>query len=310
MALFIKIESIKEKKVRRRTRSLLRLTVGSTIVVGLVSACSLLRGVNCWSLSLYRTTKTTTTTLKTKSLDVPFISSSLSPSSDGDEESPLPLLQASEICPSLSLTSSRRSVLSTTVASSLSLFSLGATNNAYAALTIHNENDELYKRKLNVLTNKELTYQIAIPSSMKESSKPVKTHLDEVNFRSESTKGYQYGITVDPVRISSLKEFGTPEEVAARVVTAEVNRDGVFDVTLLEDPYRTTQTTASSTTVDAYVLKYLSVGKRGRKIYTNKIVISPNQLLYVLTAQCKEENFPAEEKEIKNTVESFQIISS
>jgi len=99
-------------------------------------------------------------------------------------------------------------------------------------------------------------------------------------------------------------QFGTPEEVAARVVTAEVNRDGVFDVTLLEDPYRTTQT------IDAYVLKYLSVGKRGRKIYTNKIFISPNQLLYVLTAQCKEEDFPAEEKEIKNTVESFQIISS
>jgi len=166
------------------------------------------------------------------------------------------------------------------------------------------ENDKLFIRKLKVLSSKELTYQIDIPSSMKESSKPVKTHLDEVNFRAENTKGYQYGITVDPVRISSLKEFGTPEEVAARVVTAEVNRDGVFDVTLLEDPYRTTQT------IDAYVLKYLSVGKRGRKIYTNKIFISPNQLLYVLTAQCKEEDFPAEEKEIKNTVESFQIISS
>merc|ERR1712238_42158 len=176
MALIIQIESIKEKKVRRRTRSLLCLTVGSTIAVGLVSACSLLRGVNCWSLSLYRTPPPPTTTLKTKSLDVPFISSSLSPSSDADD------------------------------ASSLSLFSLGATNNAYAALTIHNENDKLYKRKLNVLTSKELTYQIAIPSSMKESSKPVKTHLDEVNFRSESTKGYQYGITVDPVRISSLKQ--------------------------------------------------------------------------------------------------------
>jgi len=301
MVVIIQIESTTEKRARRRKRSSSLLSVGSAIAVGLTSACSLLR-VDCWSSSLSRTTT------KTKTFDSPFILSSLSSFSDDDEYSP-PLSEASETYPSFSLTSSRRSVLSTTVASSLSLFLLGATNNAYATLVVDEESDKLYIRKLKVLSDKELMYQIAIPSSMKESSKPVKTHLDEVNFRSESTKGYQYGITVDPVRISSLKEFGTPEEVAARVVTAEVNRDGVFDVTLLEDPYRTTQTT-SSTTIDAYVLKYLSVGKRGRKVYTNKIVVSPNQLLYVLTAQCKEDDFPAKEKEIKNTVESFQTNNS
>lgn len=139
---------------------------------------------------------------------------------------------------------------------------------------------------------------------MKEGSKPVKTHLDEVNFVSESVKRYQYGITVDPVRISSLKEFGTPEEVAARVVTAEINRDGIFEVTLLENPYRTQPDDGDA---EAYILKYLMVGKRGRKILTNKIVVSPNQLLYVLTAQCKEDDFPAQEKEVERTVKSFQI---
>jgi len=159
----------------------------------------------------------------------------------------------------------------------------------------------VYTRKQTVLNKKELNYQISIPSSMNEGSKPVKTHLDEVNFVSESVKRYQYGITVDPVRISSLKEFGTPEEVAARVVTAEVNRDGIFEVTLLEDPYQ-----SKSDDVDAYILKYLSVGKRGRKVYTNKIVVSPNNLLYVLTAQCKEDDFSDREAEIKSTVESFR----
>jgi len=104
-------------------------------------------------------------------------------------------------------------------------------------------------------------------------------------------------------------QFGTPEEVAARVVTAEINRDGIFEVTMLEDPYQisSSQTAGDdAVAVDAYILKYLSVGKRGRKVYTNKIIISPNQLLYVLTAQCKEDDFPAQEKEIKSTVESFQ----
>ena len=99
-------------------------------------------------------------------------------------------------------------------------------------------------------------------------------------------------------------QFGTPEEVAARVVTAEVNRDGIFEVTLLEDPYRTKPEDGNA---EAYILKYLSVGKRGRKVLTNKIVVSPNNLLYVLTAQCKEDDFPLQEKEIKRTVDSFQI---
>lgn len=81
-------------------------------------------------------------------------------------------------------------------------------------------------------------------------------------------------------------------------MTAEVNRDGIFEVKLLEDPYET---------AGAYILKYLSTGKRGNKVLTNKIVVSPNNLLYVLTAQCKEDDFPAQEKEIKRTVESFQI---
>jgi hypothetical protein len=99
-------------------------------------------------------------------------------------------------------------VLSTVVTASawsfLSSSLIVASENAYASMD--DDNSSLFIRKLKVLSDKELTYQIAIPSSMKESSKPVKTHLDEVNFMSESTKGYQYGITVDPVRITSLKE--------------------------------------------------------------------------------------------------------
>jgi hypothetical protein len=46
----------------------------------------------------------------------------------------------------------------------------------------------------------------SITFTMKEASKPVKTHLDKVNFLSELVKGYQYGVTVDPVGISSLKK--------------------------------------------------------------------------------------------------------
>ena len=63
------------------------------------------------------------------------------------------------------------------------------------------ETESLYKRQ----TDK-FAYSIQLPSEFKESQKPVKTHLDEINFSSESIKGYQFGITIDPVRINGLKE--------------------------------------------------------------------------------------------------------
>jgi hypothetical protein len=97
------------------------------------------------------------------------------------------------------------------------------------------------------------------------------------------------------------------------VVTAEVNRDGVFEVTLLDDPIATTITTTSNSSTNngsegtvAYLLHYLSVGKRGNKHIWNKIIID-HQLLYVLTAQCKESDYPGLEAELKRTVASFQV---
>ena len=66
-------------------------------------------------------------------------------------------------------------------------------------------------------------YTFVPPPGFAPGKKPVQTHLDEVNFNLEdgSAPRYTYGVTVDPVRISTLAEFGKPEEVAARVVTAE-----------------------------------------------------------------------------------------
>ena len=95
-------------------------------------------------------------------------------------------------------------------------------------------------------------------------------------------------------------KFGTPEQVAARVVTAEVNRDGIFEVTLIDDPYESNDS--------AYVLHYLSTGKRGNKHYITKFFISRNQL-YALTAQIKEENYNETTKEeLFNIVNSFSLL--
>lgn len=88
--------------------------------------------------------------------------------------------------------------------------------------------------------------------------------------------------------------------MAARVVTAEVNRDGIFEVTLLEDPYEDVNGQG------AYLLQYLSVGKRGNKHVYNRIFIQNNQL-FVLTAQVKQDDYSAHAEELKQIVDSFQV---
>lgn len=52
-------------------------------------------------------------------------------------------------------------------------------------------------------------YRFVPPPEMEPGAKPVKTHLFEMNWKSPSTPKYTFGITIDPVRISSLKEVRT-----------------------------------------------------------------------------------------------------
>ena len=143
-------------------------------------------------------------------------------------------------------------------------------------------------------------YTFVPPPGFAPGKKPVQTHLDEVNFNLEdgSAPRYTYGVTVDPVRISTLAEFGKPEEVAARVVTAEVNRDGIFEVTLARDPVEV----AGS---GAYAIEYISDGKRGKKHFVTRIFVK-EQRLYVLTAQVKEDEYADREREIRECVDAFR----
>jgi len=148
-------------------------------------------------------------------------------------------------------------------------------------------------------------YEFRPPPGFTPGQKPLKTHLDEVNFQSSDRKGYQFGITVDPVRINSLKDFGTPEEVAAKVVLAEVNRDGVLDVKLMEDPY----SSGGDDGLLYYQLNYLSSGKRGDKRFVAKFYIR-DQKLYALTAQCREADYndAALRQEMRAAVDSFRVL--
>jgi hypothetical protein len=149
-------------------------------------------------------------------------------------------------------------------------------------------------------------YQLTIPPNFVQGGKPVKTHLNEANFNSAVTKGYQLGITVDPVKINSLVEFGTPSEVAARVITAELKRDGILDITMGDDP----SDVRDGSNIVYYLVDYISDGTRGRKhLYTKTVIHQGN--LYVLTGQIKvADETPTIVAEIKQVLQSFAVSAS
>ena len=123
---------------------------------------------------------------------------------------------------------------------------------------------------------------------------------------------YGYEQQHSPIEILLLIffKFGTPEQIAARVVLAEVNRDGVSDVTLVEDPLVVVAATVETGDLNNkyIILNYLSQGKRGDKHFICKICIQRNKL-YVLTAQCKEEEYILKRKELMDAVDSFKVLT-
>ena len=144
-------------------------------------------------------------------------------------------------------------------------------------------------------------YSITPPPTFVPSNKPLRTHLDEINFSPppSDARGYTIGVTIDPVRINSMREFGSPGEVAARVVTAEVNRDGVFEVTLAKDP-------KEDDTTGGYDIEYVTDGKRGTKRFVTRVYVKDGYL-YVLTVQSREKDYDgAREAEVSECVGSFR----
>jgi hypothetical protein len=133
--------------------------------------------------------------------------------------------------------------------------------------------------------------------------KPLKTHVEEMNIVSTLYRGYQYGITVDPIRISSLQQFGTPTEIATKVVMAEMNRDGVQGVTLMKDPM------VLCDNHNGLLLNYQSTGTRGIQRYIVKLIVSTDQKLYVLTGQCRDSDYDTLANEIDQAMNNFHVLS-
>ncbi|CAM9430362.1 unnamed protein product [Choristocarpus tenellus] len=144
------------------------------------------------------------------------------------------------------------------------------------------------------------SFQLKYPASFKQFTKPLKTHKEEVNFKSEDTKGYEVGVAVDPVTIDALEKFGTPEEVGARVLKVELGKDGTLDAKLYG------ASSEKQSDLSLYTLDYLVESTRGVKHFLAKVTIK-DKLLYVCTAQSKEKDYPEVKAELAEIVKSFSV---
>lgn len=80
---------------------------------------------------------------------------------------------------------------------------LAITQSSWADATDSDKNDDE-----NVTRGNGFAFRFVPPPEMEPGAKPVKTHLYEINWKSKTTPKYTFGITIDPVRIQTLKEVG------------------------------------------------------------------------------------------------------
>ena len=139
------------------------------------------------------------------------------------------------------------------------------------------------------------------------SPKPLKTHEYEVLYKSNTVKGFNVGITRDPVRIQSIIDFATPQALGEKVVNVELGKEGVFEATVLSAQVSNKPAVRrDSTRYPSYDVEYKVDSSRGQNHYVIKATVL-NGKLYVLTAQAKESSFDELKPEVKNIMESLVL---
>jgi hypothetical protein len=138
------------------------------------------------------------------------------------------------------------------------------------------------------------------------SPKLVKTHSSEVFLKSSKIKGLSVGVTVDPVKISNIKEFETPLGLAERVVKVEKSKEGVFEANVISASESKTPVSEADPSIPSYEIEYNIDSSRGKNHYLVKTAVVESKL-YVFTAQCKEDTFPELKASLSEILNTFSI---
>lgn len=148
-----------------------------------------------------------------------------------------------------------------------------------------------------------LPYEFSYPKDgWAVKKKPIKTHLAEVVVANTSGRpSTSAGVTVDPVKIAKIEEFGSADDVGTKVVALENKKDNVRSAALLS----TLQSSADSLTY--FFIEYTVDAGRGLKKYWAKATVTGGNL-YVFTAQAKVADFDGMDGPVlASMVQSFHV---
>lgn len=133
--------------------------------------------------------------------------------------------------------------------------------------------------------------------------KLVKTHDMEVFLKSKSIKNFNAGLTVDKVKVSSVKQFGLVSDLAQRVIAVEKAKEGVFEAEVVGQAEAAVPAAAG---FPVYDLEYKIDSSRGAKHFLVKSTIVDNKL-YVFTVQTAEGDFASLSRQGHDILDSFKI---
>ena len=137
------------------------------------------------------------------------------------------------------------------------------------------------------------------------SPKPLKTHDYEVLLKSGDIKGFNVGITRDPVRIKSIVDFATPEGLGQKVVNVELTKEGVYTADVISAALSPSPA-SKNPNFPSYDVEYKIDSSRGKNHYLIKATVVDSKL-FVFTAQTKEASFGELEPKLRQIMTSLRL---
>ncbi|GMH33073.1 hypothetical protein BSKO_00907 [Bryopsis sp. KO-2023] len=140
--------------------------------------------------------------------------------------------------------------------------------------------------------NEQRGYRLSVPSSWEKVDKAGADAL----FRDPERKSTNVGVTVYPVTVKSLEEFGTLGNVRDKLLAAERGKDGFIDLNLREE-----RSKVGGEGALLYVYSYEINTTRGRKEIITAVAIQKSSL-FIVNAMCKCPKDGCDTAEITNIV--------
>lgn len=147
-------------------------------------------------------------------------------------------------------------------------------------------------------------FRLEYPAAMEVVNKAGATLL----LRDPAAKYSTIGVTVSPVKISSLSEFGSVHEIGEKLLSAEAAKESTVPggVTLISEGIRTGS--ASNTTF--YDYDYRLITTHGNKRVLNSVAVE-NNMLYIMNAQVREkagDTTPDDLEAERSRTDAYRII--